>query len=113
MYDFEHRDTALKCRSELTTDDGVIENTIGCLVGNGDSPIACDWDARTAIPHSGVITRGWSAKRSESNGRRLHTIIRKWNSPEEGYYNCRFRGDINPLAGLYILYPRELLSHDE
>ena len=107
MYDFENTDIALKCRSELTTADSVIENIIGCLVGNGDTPIACDGNAAIAIPHSGVITRGWRAKKSTFNGRRLHTIRRKRQTPEEGYYNCRFRGDINPLAGLYILYPRE------
>ncbi|CAI8031931.1 hypothetical protein GBAR_LOCUS18085, partial [Geodia barretti] len=38
-------------------------------------------------------------------GRRAHYLWRRWETPEEGYINCHMLDDINPVLGLYILYP--------
>lgn len=111
VYDFEITSqdgdfsSALRCQSELTTGSVTI-NTNGCLVGDGDGPITCDHPSPSRIHVSGAPKRGWRASRIDyDDGHRVLNLTRRTENPEEGYYNCHMSGDINPLSGLYILYP--------
>ena len=115
VYDFDAIDqdddissSALRCQSELSTSD-VKDTTNGCLVGAGDSPVTCEHPSQNRIATGGAgITRGWKARRIHNeDGYRALYLTRRTQTPEEGYYNCHMSGDINPLSGLYILYPSE------
>ena len=117
VYDFEFVNSnsdlnrAMRCQSERSVSE-VPEFTHACHVGDGDSPVICSW-SNTADPVyiwwlRGEITRGWSGLRvPDEGGHKAHYLWRRWETPEEGYINFYFRGDINELVGLYILYPSE------
>ena len=118
MNDFEvvnsnnNTSSALRCQSELTADVlDVFSN--GCLDNDGESPVICGRGFDEFIPVNGTISGGWSGLRvwNESN-LRVFYLTRRRKFPEEGYFNCYRQHDINPLIGLYILYPSEWPSHD-
>ena len=113
MYDFEVLDSnsdtnrALRCLSELPSTTASKFTQI-CLVGDGSSPISCNFKGAKTIQHAGTVIRGWSGTRAVEGGRRVHYLRRRIKTPEEGYFNCNFRGsDLNDPSGLYILYPSE------
>ena len=116
MYDFEllssnfDFDKAMRCQSERSVSE-VLEFTTVCHVGDGDSPVPCVWPDYEYIRFGNIvssITRGWSGLRvADEGGRRVHYLWRRWETPEEGYINCHFRDDTNPVLGLYVLYPSE------
>ena len=101
MYDFEfvnsnsEFDKAMRCQSELMfVGDG---RTYGCHVGDGDTPVPCTFPQQEYIRFSSgsdLITRGWSTRRENEDGRRVHYLWRRSQTPEEGYTNCHFRDDI-------------------
>ena len=79
VYDFEfvnsnsEFDKAMRCQSELMSDgDG---GTYGCHVGDGDTPVPCafpDTEYVAFTSGSGFITRGWSERRANEDGYRVH-----------------------------------------
>ena len=99
----------LECRSERTAAE-TSQYTNGYLVADGNSPI--QRDDGPIIPHNGDPERGWDTRRGFSDNHRFHYLRRRQSSSEEGYYNCHIDGDMNSLAGLYILYPSESPYHD-
>ena len=100
--------SAMRCQSELSVSE-IPESTHACLVGGGDSPVICNAASMDTIVWRGeIITRGWSGRRAaDEGGRRVHYLWRRSETPEEGYINCHFRDDTNPVLGLYVLYPSE------
>ena len=80
-------DKAMKCQSELMSDP--------------------EPEYIALTPSSCCVTRGWSTRREDEGGRRVHYLWRRSQTPEEGYINCHFRDDTNPVLGLYVLYPSE------
>ena len=114
VYDFEFVNSngdfnrALRCQSELFASD-VPDATHACRVGGGDSPVTCNAgsDNTHTINFQNGITRGWSGRRGNEDGDRVHYLWRRRETPEEGYINCYFRLDTNQLVGLYVLYPSE------
>ena len=98
--------SALRCQSELTIAD-VTEFTHMCVVGGGNSPINCTYDDGISLHPNGGISRGWSGNRANEGTHRVYYLRRREENPEEGYFNCFMPDDINPLSGLYILYPSE------
>ena len=113
VYDFEFVNSndcfssAMRCQSEWRSEI-VPEFSHVCHVGDGDSPVTCHWPDTVHINYTGGVTRGWGGLRvSKEGGYRVNYLWRRWETPEEGYFNCYMRGDINPLSGLYILYPSE------
>ena len=101
------------CMSEKTIFDGIREANISCLAGGGDSPISCAVGDPESIDHSSAIIRGWSGRRGDYNSRRVFYLRKRRETPEEGYFNCIIPDDVNPLSGVYILYPSEWTSaHD-
>ena len=115
MYDFEFVipsssdfNRAMRCQSERSVSE--VNLTYGCHVGDGDTPIPCAYPEPEYISFSsgGVyITRGWSGRRADENDHSVHYLWRRWETPEEGYLNCHMIDDINPVLGLYVLYPSE------
>ena len=98
---------AMRCQSDLPESE-VSQYTNGCHVGDGDSPVACGWPDPDHISFDNrYITRGWSGTRRVEGSRRVHYLWRRWETPEEGYINCHMADDINPVLGLYVLYPSE------
>ena len=115
MYDFEFVnsngdfDRAMRCQSELSVSE-IPASTYACHVGGGDSPVPCVWPEPEYIRFGSdrhYITRGWSGRRVDEGGRRVHYLWRRRETPEEGYINCHTINDTNPVLGLYILYPSE------
>ena len=112
VYDFEFVNSngdfnrAMRCQSELMfVGNG---GTYGCHVGDGDTPVPCVFPQTEYIHFVDGITRGWSGRRvANKGGRRVHYLWRRSQTPEEGYINCHFYDDINPVLGLYVLYPSE------
>ena len=103
-------DKAMRCQSKLMS---VGRYTYGCHVGDGDTPVPCVSPEPEYISFSSdstSITRGWSGRREDEGGRRVHYLWRRLETPQEGYINCHFRDDINPVLGLYVLYPSEYPS---
>ena len=110
MYDFDENngnnfDGSLRAESELPVADVVFSQA--CIIGDGTSAIDCMFDGDGHIPHFGASTRGWDTRREEENGRRVHYLRRREQTPEEGYYSCDLERDINNPVGVYILYPSE------
>ena len=98
-------DGSLKAVSELPVADVPFSN--GYIVGDGTSVVCCGFGLVGHIPHYGASTRGWDTRREEENGRRVHYLRRRQQTPEEGYYSCSLEVDINSPRGVYILYPSE------
>ena len=111
MYDFDENedgnnfDGSLRAESELPVTN--VEFSNGCIIGDGTSAIDCAYNGVGHVPHTGPPTRGWDTRREEENGRRLHYLRRRQQTPEEGYYSCDLEGDNNSPRGVYILYPSE------
>ena len=108
MYDLDENGNlagSLRAESELPVADVPFSN--GYIVGNGTSPIDCCYSGFGHISHFGPPTRGWDTRRREENGSRVHYLRRREQTPEEGYYSCNLGGDINPVSGVYVLYPSE------
>ena len=83
MYDFEfvnsnsEFDKAMRCQSELMfVGDGGGRTSV-CLVGGGDSPVACAWPDGVHIPYPSNTRRGWSSRRANEDGRRVHYLWRR------------------------------------
>ena len=113
VYDFDENsgnnfDGSLRAESELPVTTVVFSNA--CIIGDGTSAIDCMRNGVGHITHFGAITRGWDTRREEENGRRVHYLRRRQQTPEEGYSSCDLEGDINNPVGVYILYPSEWLS---
>ena len=103
-YDF---DRAMRCQSELSVSE-IPFYTHVCLVGGGDSPVPCSWPDKLYLSFGVSITRGWNGRRvADEGGRRVHYLWRRWETPQEGYINGHMINDINPVLGLYVLYPSE------
>ena len=96
---------SLRAVSELPVAD--VEFSNGYIVGDGTSVISCCFGDVGHITHTGAITRGWDTRREEENGRRVHYLRRREQTPEEGYYSCDLVHDINTPRAVYILYPSE------
>ena len=111
MYDFDENengngfDGSLRAESELSATTVQFSNV--CIIGDGTSAIDCMRNGDGWITHQGAITRGWDTRREEENGRRVHYLRRRQETPEEGYYSCDLERDINNPVGVYILYPSE------
>ncbi|CAI8005231.1 hypothetical protein GBAR_LOCUS4104 [Geodia barretti] len=74
---------------------------------DGDTPVPCafpDPEYVAFTSGSGFITRGWSGRRANEDGYRVHYLWRRRETPEEGYINCHMIDDTNPVLGLYVLY---------
>ena len=98
---------ALVCQSELTSNLVDPSAITGCLVGDGRSPVSCGVAGPESVGREGKMTRGWSGRRGTQDHHRVYRLSRRREIPEEGYFNCIILFDINPLSGLYILYPSE------
>ena len=101
---------AMGCQSELMLDG--VGGTVGCHVGDGDTPVPCaypqpEYIRFTTGSTSCCVTRGWTGRRANEGGRRVHYLWRRSQTPEEGYINCHIPDDTNPVLGLYVLYPSE------
>ena len=111
MYDFTENENgngfngSLRAESELPVADVPFSNV--CIIGDGTSAIDCMNEGVGHIQRYGAITRGWDSRREEENGRRVHYLRRREQTPEEGYYSCDLEHDINNPVGVYILYPSE------
>ena len=103
-------DGSLRAVSELPVADVPFSN--GCIIGDGTTVINCSYGGVGHIPHNivHIITRGWDTRREEENGRRVHYLRRREQTPAEGYYSCDLEVDINSPRGVYILYPSEWAS---
>ena len=116
VYDFEFVNSnndfnrAMRCQSERSVSE-VPASTYACHVADGDSPVPCVYPEPEYIRYtfsSCCVTRGWSGRRvPDEGGYRVHYLWRRWETPEEGYLNCHIINDINPVSGLYVLYPSE------
>ena len=115
MYDFEfvnsntNFDRGMRCQSERSVSE--VNHTYGCHVGDGDTPVPCVYPQPEYIRFTSgsgcCVTRGWSGRREDEGGRRVFYLWRRWETPQEGYINCHMINDINPVLGLYVLYPSE------
>ena len=114
VYDFEFVNSnsdfsrAMRCQSEQPVSE--VGGTYGCHVDDGDTPIPCFYPEPEYIAHtpsSCCITRGWSTRREDEDGHKVHYLWRRRETPQEGYLNCHFPDDINPVLGLYVVYPSE------
>ena len=114
VYDFEleslnnNFDRAMRCQSERSVSE--VNLTYGCHVGDGDTPVPCAYPEPEYIKFgsvSGIVTRGWSGLRANEGDHGVHYLWRRRETPEEGYINCHMINDINPVLGLYVLYPSE------
>ena len=111
MYDFDANGNlagSLRAVSERRVAD--VRYSHGWIIGHGTTPIGCCGDTPGYIQRNGPPTRGWSARREEENGRRVHYLRRLEQTPAEGYYSCYLHVDINNPRGVYILYPSEWRS---
>ena len=103
---FDLNRAAMRCQSELMLDG--VGGTVGCHVGDGDTPVPCGYPQPEYIRFgSAFTTRGWNGLRANEVGRRVHYLWRRMETPQEGYINCHFPDDTNPVLGLYVLYPSE------
>ncbi|CAI8057385.1 hypothetical protein GBAR_LOCUS31274, partial [Geodia barretti] len=101
---FDLNRAAIRCQSELMLDG--VGGTVGCHVGDGDTPVPCGYPQPEYIRFgSAFTTRGWNGLRANEVGRRVHYLWRRMETPQEGYINCHFPDDTNPVLGLYVLYP--------
>ena len=111
MFDFDVNENgngfagSLRAESELPVTTVEFSNV--CIIGDGTSAIHCMNGGVGNIVHYGASTRGWDSRREEENGRRVHYLRRRQQTPEEGYYSCDLQRDINNPVGVYILYPSE------
>ena len=111
MYNFTENEDgngfAGSLRAVAERDLTIVEFSNACIFGDGTSAIDCMYQGDGWITHQGVITRGWDTRRAVENGRRVHYLRRREQTPEEGYYSCDLEKDINNPVGVYILYPSE------
>ena len=111
MYNFTQNENGIgfagSLRAVAERNLTIVEFSNACIIGDGTSAIDCAFNGVGHITHTGAITRGWDTRRGEDNGRRVHYLRRRRQTPEEGYYSCDLEFDINNPVGVYILYPSE------